>query len=53
MEDKQGYGYYADLSLPSPLIRVSRNLVILLFWYSEGDTLKNGDFPYGLSLTKG
>lgn len=32
-------------SCPSPLIRVSRDLVIPSSWYTEGDTLTHAAFP--------
>ena len=32
-------------SVPSPLVRVSCDLVMLSFWYREEDDLTNGRFP--------
>ena len=33
-------------SIPSPLIRVSGDLAILVFWSRREDTLTHGNFPY-------
>ena len=44
--DNQSYGCYVAL-MPSPLIRISRDLVIPLFFKDRrGDTPTNVDFPY-------
>lgn len=45
--NKQEEGCYKDLSLPSPLIRISRDLKLSFSsWYREGDISTNGDFLY-------
>ena len=40
LQEKQSKQEYANLSLHSSLIRVSRDAITLLFWYGEGHPLQ-------------